>query len=485
MRGATALVLALLHPVTAAGQAVLHTNVSLRLDGALDEPIWRQADSITDFTQTDPDEGRPATERTVVRLLATPAGLWVGVWAYDSHPEAIRRAQLRRDSDLSSDDVFTLVLDPLRDRRSGYFFEVNPNGAMTDAEVLTFQDVNRDWDGVWDARARVTPQGWTAELFIPWQTLRYPSGGGDVWGVNCARFLRRRNEEALWRAWRRSEGILFLPAEGAVAGFTELPQRRPAELRPYLSAASQFAPGHAETAKTGLDAKIAAAPTLTLDVTANTDFSQVEVDEQVVNLTRFPVFFPEKRPFFLESSGTFDFGQTDRISMFYSRRIGIDSASGSPVPLDAGARLSGRIGHERIGLLAVRTGGREDAFDVVARVKHDVFSRGYVGGIVTSQSRPGLGDRMTEGADVQLPFVVKGQNLVFGGFLATARDSARAPTTTGWRVYVDFPNDRMDHFVGFTRVTTGFDPALGFVNETDIFRHTGQLIFYPRPHGFF
>ena len=206
MRGATALVLALLHPVTAAGQAVLHTNVSLRLDGALDEPIWRQADSITDFTQTDPDEGRPATERTVVRLLATPAGLWVGVWAYDSHPEAIRRAQLRRDSDLSSDDVFTLVLDPLRDRRSGYFFEVNPNGAMTDAEVLTFQDVNRDWDGVWDARARVTPQGWTAELFIPWQTLRYPSGGGDVWGVNCARFLRRRNEEVLWRAWRRSEG---------------------------------------------------------------------------------------------------------------------------------------------------------------------------------------------------------------------------------------------------------------------------------------
>ena len=474
---------------------VIQATTTLRLDGVPDEPAWLTADSITDFTQKEPAEGRPATERTVVRLLATPGGLWVGVWAYDAVPAAIRHTALRRDSDFESDDAFTLLLDPLRDRRTGFLFAVNPNGAMTDAQLIDFETTNTDWNGVWDARARITPLGWTAELFIPWQTLRYHPNT-DVWGVNFRRLIRRNNEEVLWRAWRRTEGILFLPHEGAVAGFSGLPRRAIAELRPYGAVtgqprALQYPPDGNDSLlslgsaglKAGVDAKLAPAPTLTLDLTANTDFAQVEADDQVINLTRFPLFFPEKRHFFLESSGIFKYGLIDHATLFYSRRIGLDTL-GNPISLTAGARLTGRLGRDQVGLLAVRTGDPENAVDLVARVKQDVFSRGYIGGVFTSQSGPGVsgGARLAGGADLSVPLFVHGQNLVLAAWAAGSKDSGPSPTATAWRIYVDYPNDVMDNFLSLMRVEPGFDPALGFVLETDVVRHTGHFDVFPRPH---
>ncbi len=472
---------------------VTHTTARLRLDGIPDEPAWRTADSISDFTQKEPAEGRPATERTVVRLLATPDGLWVGLWAYDAVPAAIRHTALRRDSALESDDAFTLLLDPLRDHRTGFLFTVNPNGAMTDAQVIDFETTNPDWNGVWDARACITPVGWTAELFIPWQTLRYhPSH--DTWGINFRRLMRRANEEVLWRAWRRTEGILFLPHEGAVAGFGGLPPRAIAELRPYgavtgQARALQYPPEGNDSVlslgsaalKAGFDAKLAPAPTLTLDLTANTDFAQVEADDQVINLTRFPLFFPEKRHFFLESSGIFKYGLVDHATVFYSRRIGLDTL-GNPIALTAGARLTGRLGPDQIGLLAVRTGDPENAVDLVARVKHDVFSRGYVGGVFTSQSGVKGGTRLAGGADLSFPFYVHGQNLVLAAWAAGSKDGAMAPVASAWRIYLDYPNDVMDNFLSLMRVEPGFDPALGFVLETGVWRHTGHVDVFPRPH---
>ncbi len=437
---------------------VARTAAPISLDGVFDEPAWFTTDSIADFTQTEPDEGQPATERTVVRFLARADGLYVGVWASDSIPGAIRHAQLRRDSDFGSDDSFTLMLDPQRDHRTGYLFAVNPNGAMADAEVINFETTNADWNGVWDARARVTAFGWTAEIFIPWQTLR-SRPDGDVWGVNCQRLIRRKNEAVLWQAWRRTEGILFLLHEGTVAGFSGLPQRAIGEFRPYMAVNGElrelrYPPEGTDSVlvlgdrglKVGVDAKVALAPTLTLDLTGNTDFAQVEADNQVINLTRFPLFFPEKRPFFLESSGIFSFGQADRTTVFYSRRIGLDTP-GHPILLAAGARLTGRLGRDQIGFLAVRTGDSERALDLVARVKHDVFARGYVGAILTGQSGAGAsGKRLAGGVDLYFPFIVHGQNLVFGAYGAGSRDRAAAPVASAWRVFVDFPNDFMDNF---------------------------------------
>lgn len=481
----------------------------LRLDGVLDEPAWLAADSVADFTQRDPDEGRPASERTVVRFLATPEGLWVGVWAYDREPGAIRHAQLRRDADFESDDSFTLMLSPTADKRTGFLFQVNPNGALYDAEILTFESESREWDGIWDARARLTSDGWRAELVIPWQTLRYRApgtAGADAWEVNLRRFIRRKNEATLWRGWRRTEGIRFLERAGTLAGIESadaalpggLPRRAVAELRPYATTTGRIAErayaadGSATrvadgtlTGDVGLDAKLAPSPTLTLDLTANADFAQAEVDRQVVNLTRFPLFFPEQRPFFTEGAGIFDFGRRQETQLFYSRRIGL-GPGGVPVPLYAGARLSGRVGRQQVGLLATRTGddpatGTGAATDVVGRVRRDVLGRGYVGAMGTLRDGDGTTGRSAAGGvDFSLPYIVRGDNLVLLGALAADGGPAAGDPTYA-RFVVDYPNDRADVVARVDRIGAGFDPALGFVRQAGIMRYAGQAEITPRP----
>jgi hypothetical protein len=462
------------------------------LDGHLNEPVWSRADSITQFTQRDPAEGEPASERTVVRFLGTDAGLWVGLWAYDRDPAGIRHAQLRRDADFETDDSFTLAIDSQSDRRSGFLFSINPNGALHDAEILTFEQQNDRWDGIWDARARLTNDGWFAEIFIPWQTLRYPAGATG-WGLNVQRFIRRRNEFALWRAWRRGEGIRFLEREGRLEGLDNLPGRALAEVRPYVLATERLADrrfsdtgadsivvASSRAAELGVDAKLALTSTLTLDLTYNTDFAQAEVDQQVVNLTRFPLFFPETRQFFNEGAGIFDFGRIRQTQLFYSRRIGL-RPDGTPLPIVGGARLTGRAGGQQVGALVVRTGGDEDATDLVARVKRDVLGRGYVGAMYTGQFRDGMTPAAAGGVDFNFPYIVRGHNLVLLGNTAWNRDSGGGRAANYSRIIVDYPNDHADIVFRYDRVEQGFEPALGFVSQSGIQRFAGQITLTPRP----
>ncbi|MBK6489472.1 MAG: carbohydrate binding family 9 domain-containing protein [Gemmatimonadetes bacterium] len=490
----------------APGVPTIHlTTTPLRLDGALIEPAWSAADSISEFTQRDPAEGTPSSERTVVRFVGTREGLWIGAWMYDATPRGIRRAQLRRDADLETDDTFTLMLSPLADKRTAFLFRVNPNGALQDAEILSFEQESREWDGIWDVRARVTTEGWQAEIFIPWQTLRYDRSV-DRWDVNLNRFIRRKNESSLWRAWRRTEGIRFLERAGQVQGFAaassigDLPPRAIVEMRPYAALTSRlterrYAPGSAVTTTSGsallgdagLDAKFAPAPTLTLDITANADFAQAEVDRQIVNLTRFPLFFPEQRPFFTEGSGIFEFGRREQTLLFYSRRIGL-GLDRRPVPLYAGARLTGRLGGQQVGFLATRTGGDAPATDYVARVKRDVLGRGYVGAMLTHQDVGGALEAGTSrggtsgGVDFNFPWIIKDQNLVLVGNVAVdGGDSPGDPTFA--RLMIDYPNDNADIVARFDRVGAGFDPALGFVQQGGITRYSGQANLTPRPQA--
>jgi hypothetical protein len=484
----------------APGPAIAFTRAPMRLDGALDEPAWATADSVVDFTQRDPAEGTPASERTVVRFVGTPEGLRVGVWAHDRDPHGIRRAQLRRDADFGTDDSFTLMLSPTGDKRTGFLFSVNPNGAMYDAEILSFEGESREWDGIWDARARVTAAGWQAELLIPWQTLRYDPAA-DAWDVNLRRFIRRKNETALWRAWRRSEGVRFLERAGTVRGLAAagtalpggLPRRAVAELRPYVTTTARLAErryaadgsarvaaGSALLGDAGLDVKLAPSPTLTLDLTANADFAQAEVDRQVVNLTRFSLFFPEQRPFFTEGAGIFEFGRREETQLFYSRRIG-RGAGGAPAPLLGGARLTGRVGGQQVGLLATRTGGDGRATDLVGRVKRDVLGRGFVGAMATYRDAPGGRAAPAGGIDFNLPYILgEDQNLVFLGNVAA--DGGAAPgDPTYARFVVDYPNDHADIVARFDRVGAGFLPALGFVEQAGVMRYAGQIELTPRP----
>lgn len=468
------------------------TDSAPALDGALRESVWLQADSIHEFTQRDPQEGQPISERTVVRFLAAQAGLWVGIWAYDREPSAIRHAQLRRDADYFTDDNVTLAIDAQSDRRSGFLFTVNANGAMHDAEILNFENENSRWDGIWDARARITADGWFAEVFIPWQTLRYPPDATG-WGINVKRFIRRKNETALWQAWHRGEGIRFLEREGRLEGFAQLPGRARAELRPYVLGTTKLADrrfdengrdsilaGSNLTGEVGIDAKLPVSNTLTLDLTYNTDFAQAEVDQQVVNLTRFPVFFPETRQFFNEGAGIFEFGRLQQTQLFYSRRIGLRS-DGTPLPIIGGARLAGRAGKQQVGALLVRTGGSEDATDFATRIKRDVLGRGYVGAMLTGREASHSPLSVAGGLDFNLPYIVKGQNLVFIGSTAWNRDSAGAPVANYARFLIDFPNDLADLVMRYDRVGQGFEPDLGFVSQSGIQRFAGNLSYTPRP----
>lgn len=468
------------------------TRDPMKLDGRLDEPAWTRADSIDDFRQRDPVESAPATERTVVRFVSARDGLWVGIHAYDREPQRILHAQLRRDTDLGTDDGVQVMLSPLQDKRTAFWFAVNPNGAMTDAEVVTFESENIDWDAVWDSRAQITADGWVAELFIPWQTLRYRDAQ-STWDVNVRRVIRRKNEDVLWKAWRRTEGIRFLEKAGVVDGFADLPPRATLELRPYGSSTAtgttrsyssdgSFSPTAPAGAKGafGLDAKLAPSRGLTLDLTTNADFAQAEVDRQVINFTRFPLFLPERRPFFTEGAGIFNFGRTEETQLFYSRRIGLAN-DGTPIPLLAGARLSGRVGDQQVGVIAARTGGDRPATDAVVRVRRDLLGRGYLGAMFTGRDARGAALSSAAGLDANVPFIVKGQNLVF--LAATAWTHTDAGGTPNYsRFVVDFPNDFADIVSRIERIEKGFDPALGFVQQDGILRWAGQVELSPRPN---
>lgn len=460
------------------------------MTGRMDAPPWDAADSITDFRQKDPFEGTPASERTVVKVLHDADALYVAVRAWDRDATHIRSTQLRRDADLSSDDYVTILIDSFHDRRSAYEFLTNPNGARVDIQITT-QDENPNWNGIWDVATSRDSAGWTAVFRIPFRTLRFKSGAGTSFGFNVKRYIRRRNETDLWRAWHRTEGINQLAVEGELVGLGDVRRARDIEVKPYALVGAHQAPhdsvlnpvgGAGVAGKVGLDAKLAVSPTLTADLTVNTDFAQVEVDSQVINLTRFPTFFPEKRDFFLESSGIFDFGFNQKALMFYSRRIGLTD-TGTVVPILGGARLYGRAGPWTVGVIDARTGGDDDANDAVLRIKHDVFDRSYIGAMATIRTAPSVhGTEVAAGVDADFPLRLGRQNIEPTVWIAGTQTPGVAGTPLAWRVATDYPNDLFDNFIGVARYDAGFSPTLGFVSRTNAWETYGHVDFMPRPH---
>jgi len=465
---------------------------AVTLDGKLDEPFWTTADSIDDFRQREPLEGFPATERTVVKVVHDGDALYIAVRCYDSSMRVVRASQLRRDADLSSDDNVRILIDGFNDRRSAFVFATNPNGAQWDAQFSGVDDLNENWNGIWDVAVSRGSAGWTAEFRIPLLALRFHAGTNPEFGFNVRRFIRRKNEEDLWRSYGRTQGFYRLNYEGTITDLGDLRRPHDLELYPYAlgravetehdSVGRETSGGYAN-GKAGVDAKLAITPTLTADVTVNTDFAQVEADEQVINLTRFPFFFPEKREFFLESSGQLDLGTPGRVQLFYSRRVGLDT-SGAPVPISAGGRIYGRLGPWKLGLLDAQTGGADNANDAVVRLQHDLFERSYVGAIGTMRGGPsGQGVQRAGGVDIDLPLVVRGTNLEPKFWIAGSQTPSVPGTPLAWRISTDNPNDLFDNFVALYRIDAGFAPPLGFVRRTGIWETTGHSNFMPRPHA--
>ncbi|HSR43555.1 MAG TPA: DUF5916 domain-containing protein, partial [Longimicrobiales bacterium] len=341
------------------------------LDGVLDEPGWRAAEAITDFIQSTPRTGYPATERTEVRIVYDDANLYVGAELYDSHPDGIVHQYMDQDFETHDEDVFAISLDTFLDRRNAFLFLINPNGAVKDIQAFdNSRNMNIAWEGVVEVETRIHDGGWTVEMAIPLTTLRFrPDTPVQAWGLQLMRRIRRKAEDSYWAPVDIRTRVHKMSRAGTLTGLRDLQAGRNLTVKPYALAARSA--GSALEARDrggemdgGLDLKYGVTPRLTLDLTLRTDFSQVEVDQEQVNLTRFGLFFPEKRDFFMENAGIFTFGDlTERsyrlgastrdFTLFHSRRIGLDD--GRPVPILGGGRLTGRVGEFELGLLNMQT----------------------------------------------------------------------------------------------------------------------------------
>jgi hypothetical protein len=420
-------------------------TVPLRIDGVLDDEPWRDAPAAADFVQSEPYEGDASTERTDVRVLYDSENLYIGITCYDSEPESVRVNTLKEDFDPEDADYIQIILDTYHDQRSGFLFVTNPMGARRDAQVSDEgRTVNVDWDTVWEVRARPTDEGWTAEIAIPFKSLSFDRDRpAQVWGINVARKIRRKNEIGFWAPVPRRYDITRLSLAGQLHGLETLEQGRNLRVKPFgVTDVESFARRTSTDLAfdAGLDVKYSVTPSLTLDLTANTDFSQVEVDEQQINLTRFPVIFPEKREFFLENSGIFQFGdipgergpdRAKETQLFFSRRIGLfpdgHPRQGEQLGIWGGARVSGRVGPYGVGLFSIQTKAVDDDPRTapnerlasnnftVARVKRNVLANSDVGAIFIARESEENDDNRAWGVDGNFRF---GQNFAVNGYVA-------------------------------------------------------------------
>ncbi|MBI4471349.1 MAG: carbohydrate binding family 9 domain-containing protein [Acidobacteria bacterium] len=478
----------------------LEANERITVDGRLEEPFWERAEPGAGFIQQDPNHGAPATEPTEVRIAYDKDRLYIGVHCFDSNPSGMLGNQMVRDGFLSGDDRFMWVLDPQFNQRTGYFFEINPSGSMADALLVTPSggvggggaSQNRGWDGIWLARVRRHDRGWTAEIEIPFNTLNFDPNA-PVWGANFQRTVRRKNEESFWSGWDRNQGLYHLASAGRVAGIRDVSQGIGVEVKPYIIGNYTDAPGRGITSQYkgtgGLDFFYNFTPLLKTNFTVNTDFAQTEVDDRQVNLTRFPLFFPEKRSFFLEGAGNFDFSREPAgdISAFFSRRIGLDE-NRRPQKIDWGLKLNGQAGHFDLGLMQVRTAMTPAAAGedfTVFRPKLRFLRQSYAGAIYTRRATRATDapDRHTIGADLELATTrFRGsQNLQFSGFMLKTRNPAKEGNDKAYGLRVNFPNDLWNARMSYRRIEANHDPAVGFVERTDIHRINPVARFGPRP----
>jgi hypothetical protein len=476
----------------------------LRVDGVLDEALYSEIAAISGFVQQEPFEFAPATEKTEAWIFFDDSQIYVSARCWESEPSRRVSNEMRRDTNqLRQNDTFAVLFDTFHDRRNGYIFYANSIGGFADSQVTDEGPPNVDWNTVWSVRTGEFEGGWTIEMAIPFKSLRYGRGREQTWGINLRRVVRWKNEWSYLahvpRALTTFRGLLKVSSAGTLTGLQAPVGSRTVELKPYvlsgLSTDRTVRPpvGRDTEARVGGDFKYGLTQNLTADLTVNTDFAQVEVDEQQVNLTRFNLFFPEKRDFFLEGAGTFAFagrasaglaaGSGDTPYLFFSRRIGLDG--GREVPLVAGGRLNGKQGRTTVGALNVQTGA-EDARGVdaanfsVLRVKRDILGRSAVGGMITHRTAtPGRsGGNDGYGVDGSFGFF---QNLRLDGYYAATRSDHVEGATGSYRGFVDYNADRYGVQVERLEVQPNFLPEVGFLRRSDFRRNFAQVRFSPRP----
>ncbi|MDX1670725.1 MAG: DUF5916 domain-containing protein [Balneolaceae bacterium] len=471
-------------------------------DGWVEEQFWSRTDSATGFIMQEPQEGEPATEKTVVRIAYDQNHLYMGMIFYDREPSKIKAYQKRRDARIVSDEKITWIFDTFFDQRNAYFFEINPNALRTDGLITIGQgtSVNLNWDGIWDAKTRIGEFGWSAEVKIPFRTMNFDPAT-DRWGFNLERVIRRKNETVLWTGYRRGEGIFRPQDAGILSGLSDISQGVGLEVVPYGIARREDAGindmGDISTSVDGgFDVNYSISPGVKASATFNTDFAEAEVDQRRINLTRFPLFFPEKRDFFLEGANIYEFAPRSGINPFFSRRIGL--VGGEPVPITYGARILGTTGGYNMALLHVRTGETNfinpENF-TVARVKKNIGAESTVGVIYTRRSTkddeelsPPLQDRHTFGADLEYSTsrFLSNKNLQFQAFFVfhntpfSGVDSTNVWDRSSRGIRLNFPNQPWSGHVSYREFGETFSPAVGFTPRNAFRRLQPSIDFTPQ-----
>jgi hypothetical protein len=462
-----------------------------KLDGTLDDPLWQTAKPITEFRQREPSEGDAPTEKTEVRILYTRHSVYFGTHCYDSEPSRIIATELRRDVSQDLDDHFEILIDSSHNRRGAYVFEVNPLGTQNDGLIVEEQgdsnggDFDRGWDGVWTSEARITPDGWTATVEIPFTTLNFTHSSEVVWGLNFKRFIRRKNEEDLWSAYRRTFGITKVSEAGELQGIKDIGSGRLFIVKPYGLARydKQTAQDPKFPLTGGLDIKYGLSSNLVLNLTGNTDFADAEVDLQPFNLTPFKIFIPEKRQFFLENAGIFNFNLGDGDQLFFSRQIGIDPVTGQQVPINGGARLTGTFGRTELGFMDVDTrssGPNPYGNYLVARLKESLWAGSYIGVMGIDKRSGNLQDRFnqTGGVDTRLIFF---KDWFVDAHMSGTRSPANPSGASDLGATLTYRSNWLDGVFERRKTGLNFNPEVGFVQRVDSDETYGDLTFKVRP----
>jgi hypothetical protein len=463
-----------------------------KLDGTLDDQLWQSAKPISDFRQREPYEGGPPTEKTEVRILYSRHAVYFGIHCYDSKPSGIVATELRRDVSQDLDDHFEIMIDSNFDRRSAYVFQINPLGTQMDGliveergDINTEGDFDPGWDGVWTSEARITLDGWTATVEVPFKTLNFTRSDNVVWGLNFKRFIRRKNEQDLWQAYQRRYGLTKVSEAGTLNGIHEIGSGRLFIVKPYGLA--QYDKQSGQDPKFpltgGVDIKYGLTSKMVLNLTGNTDFADTDVDLEPFNITPFKVFIPEKRPFFLENAGVFSFTMGEQDQLFFSRNIGIDPVTGQQVPINGGAKLTGSIGRTELGILDVNTrssGPNPYANYGVVRVKESLWAGSYIGAIGIDKRSGDVADpfNQTGGVDTRMVFF---KDWFLDTHIAGTRSPGNPNGASDLGATLQYRSNWLDGIVERRKIGPNFNPEVGFIERTNSNQVYGDLNFKVRP----
>ncbi len=462
----------------------MRSDMPIILDGMPDEPFWQQAQIITNFTQRELNEGEPTTELTKAALLYDDHNIYIACWCYDSEPDKITAKYMKRDFHYWLDDNFEVIFDTFYDKRNGYVFVINPNGARSDVMILDEgKGFNIDWNGVWDAETVINEEGWFGEIVIPFSTLKFKDMDSHTWGINLERNIRRKREQAFWQGWSQDYDFEHVSHAGTLVGLENISNKDLIEIKPYATVGLEKVNGSDRiSVKVGADANYLITPTIKLNITANTDFAQIESDRAQINMNRFSLYYPEKRDFFLEGYNFFGFN-IDNARMFYSRRIGI--SDGIQIPILAGARVTGKTGGTSIGALSIQTANKGDIHSTnysVLRLRQDILEKSNIGMIFTARN-----DKDNYNYAYGLDFnyfsseLFGDKNIAAGAKIIQSQDSKiNGKKNLSYLAYLNYPNDLFSIYSSVSSIQKDFNPGIGFLRRKNYNNAHIEVNYKPR-----